>query len=190
MLKRINPTETNAWKALVDHLNEIKDCTIMDHFEKDDQRFEKYSIDYGDILFDFSKNRLNDTTMALLIQLAEETDLTDGIERMFSGDRINETEGRAVLHIALRNFSDEKIMVDGRNVMNEVSAVRQRMRDFCHRFHSGEMRGCTGRRFKYVINIGIGGSDLGPVMVFLASDASRFITGQLIPVDGGQTSVR
>ena len=137
----------------------------MDHFNSDNQRFEKYSIEEDDMLVDFSKNRLNDHTFSLLFQLAEETDLKDGIERMFSGDLINETEGRAVLHTAVRNMGSDPILVKGIDVMPEVISVRNRMRDFCERIHNNELRGCTGKNFKYIINIGIGGSDLGPVMV-------------------------
>ncbi|NNF34083.1 MAG: glucose-6-phosphate isomerase [Saprospiraceae bacterium] len=165
MLKRISPTDTVAWKALDKHADELKSKTIVDHFNADDNRFDKYSIDSIDMLVDYSKNRLNDATMSLLFQLAEETDLQDGIKKMFQGDIINETEGRAVLHTALRNFSNQPVLVNGQNVMPDVHMVLDRMKSFCNQFHSGQLMGYTGKKLKYVVNIGIGGSDLGPVMV-------------------------
>jgi glucose-6-phosphate isomerase len=165
MLKRINPTGTVAWRALIKHAEEIKSKTIVDHFNSEADRFEKYSINSSDMLVDYSKNRLDDATMSLLFQLAEETELQDGIEKMFQGDIINETEGRAVLHTALRNFSDQPVMLNGQNVMPDVKMVLDRMKSFCTQFHSGQLIGYSGKKLKYVVNIGIGGSDLGPVMV-------------------------
>ena len=165
MLKKINPTTTDAWKSLKSHHELIKGKTIRQHFEDDPDRFNKYSIDQGDLLVDYSKNRLDDKAIRLLLQLAEDTDLKDGIEQMFRGSPINETEARSVLHVALRNVSNEPIIVDGQNVMPLVNQVRSKVQDFCSRFHSGEVTGYTGKPLKSIVNIGIGGSDLGPVMV-------------------------
>ena len=125
----------------------------------------KFSIRFNDILFDYSKNIINNKTVQLLLQLAEECKVKEAIESMFKGDRINETENRSVLHVALRNFSDREFIVDGENVMPAIKKVQQHMKDFCARIHNGEWKGYTGKQIKYIVNIGIGGSDLGPVMV-------------------------
>ena len=128
-------------------------------------RFGKYSIRYGDILFDYSKNIITDTTMILLQQLAAECQLPEAIKAMYDGEKINETENRSVLHIALRNLSDEPIVTDGKDVMPGVKRVLAQMNSFCRKIHSGEWKGYTGKPIRYIVNIGIGGSDLGPVMV-------------------------
>ena len=134
-------------------------------FASDAERFRKFSITFDDILFDYSKNILNNKTLQLLFQLAEECGVKAGIDSMFKGEKINETEGRSVLHVALRSFSDNEYVVDGQNVMPEVERVRNQMKALCERVHSGEWKGYSGKPIKYIVNIGIGGSDLGPVMV-------------------------
>ena len=165
MLKNINPVKTEAWKKLEQHIEQNKNIQMRELFASDDKRFEKFSRRFEDILLDFSKNRITDETFSLLLDLAKEADLKDAIEKMFSGDKINTTEGRAVLHVALRNRSNDPIMVDGKNVMPVVNAVLEKIRDFTERLHSGKWTGYTGKQITDVVNIGIGGSDLGPVMV-------------------------
>lgn len=161
----INPSGTKAWKALEDHYLEMKEVHLRSLFANDPMRFESYSIQSGDLLFDYSKNLFTKKTLQLLFQLANECRLASAIKSMFHGDRINVTEGRAVLHTALRNFSDNPILVDGENVMPEVQKVLEQMRAFCGKVHNGVWSGYSGKRIRYVVNIGIGGSDLGPVMV-------------------------
>jgi glucose-6-phosphate isomerase len=165
MLKKINPTKTNAWKELEKHRNTMQDTSMKEMFAKDTERFHKFSQQFEDILLDFSKNIINEETMKLLIQLAHECGLEDAIEKMFTGDTINETENRAVLHTALRNFSGNPIYVDGKDVMPEVKAVLEQVRKFSEMLFSGEWKGFTGKVITDIVNIGIGGSDLGPVMV-------------------------
>ncbi len=166
MFPRIDPTKTNAWLQLQQHYDsKMKQATLRHLFGDGENRFEKYSIHFGDILFDYSKNIITDATLELLQQLAAECQLPVAIKAMFSGEKINETENRSVLHIALRNLTDQPINSDGNDVMPGVRKVLQQMKDFCNRIHSGEWRGYTGKEIKYIVNIGIGGSDLGPVMV-------------------------
>jgi glucose-6-phosphate isomerase len=165
MLPTVKPTATKAWKRLAKHYKKMERVHMRDLFEKDPQRAEKYSISFGDIYFDYSKNRITDKTMHLLLQLAEECELERAIEAMFSGDKINQTENRSVLHTALRNFSGRPVYSDGQDVMPQVFGVLNQMKDFCRRIHNGEWRGYTGKKIKYIVNIGIGGSDLGPQMV-------------------------
>lgn len=165
MLPKINFTKTNAYQYLVDHYISINEKTIKDLFQEDKQRFDKFSVQYEDILLDYSKNRINDETKALLVQLARECHLDQAISAMFSGEAINETEGRQVLHTALRNRSNNPVLVDGQDVMPEVNKVLQQMKAFCEKVHSGTWKGYTGKAIQHVVNIGIGGSDLGPVMV-------------------------
>jgi glucose-6-phosphate isomerase len=138
---------------------------MRDLFAQDPRRFQRFSLRFGDMLFDFSKNRITEETLRLLVSLAREADVETWRERMFSGDKINTTEGRAVLHVALRNTLDRPIFVDGKDVMPEVARVRQQMGAFSDAVRSGTWRGQTGERITDVVNIGIGGSDLGPVMV-------------------------
>lgn len=165
-MKNINPTSTKAWQALLQHQQEVKDLTIQQLFAQESDRFDHYSLKFHqDILVDFSKNRLNQQTLALLRQLAEETAVSEAIESMFTGEKINRTENRAVLHTALRNRSNNPVYVDGKDVMPEVNAVLAKMKGFCDRVISGEWKGYTGKAITDVINIGIGGSDLGPYMV-------------------------
>jgi len=165
MLPKINPVETNAWGQLRQHHEEMKTARMRDMFKEDIERFNKYSINTGDIVFDYSKNIINDKTVDLLLQLAEDCKVKDAIEAMFDGDKINETEKRAVLHAALRNFSKEPVYTEGKDVMPLVKKVLRQMRTFCNKVHNGEWRGYTGKRIRYIVNIGIGGSDLGPQMV-------------------------
>ena len=165
MLNKINPEQTKSWKALQEHFRQMQRVHMRDLFAADDERFEKYSIRFNDILVDYSKNRINADTLGLLLKLAEETQLADAIEKMFSGERINETENRPVLHIALRNRENRPIHVDGNDVMPEINAVLEQMRDFSEQVRSGQWTGYSGKRITDIVNIGIGGSDLGPVMV-------------------------
>ncbi len=165
MFPNINPTQTQSWKNLIQHFQSLKSSCISDLFLKNPHRFEEFSILKEDILFDYSKNNINDDTRRMLIALAEECQLKDAIEAMFSGEKINRTENRAVLHTALRNFSNAPVWVDGEDVMPAIKAVLKQMESFCTQVHSGQWKGYTGKPIKYVVNIGIGGSDLGPVMV-------------------------
>ncbi len=165
MFPKIDPVTTNSWKELLAHRTEIDKLNMSSLFESDANRFSSYSIELNDILFDYSKNLITDRTLQLLFKLAEECKLKPAIEAMFNGEKINETENRAVLHTALRNFSDEAIILDGVNVMDQVRKVQNQMKNFCSRIHSGEWKGFTGKTIKKIVNIGIGGSDLGPVMV-------------------------
>lgn len=164
MLKKINPVKTSAWKDLRDHFKIMKNRQMKDMFSDDPGRFEKFSLRFEDILLDYSKNCIDAETLRLLLKLAEETDVKDAIEKMFSGDRINETEGRAVLHVALRNRDNSPVYAGGKDVMPEVNAVLKQMEIFSGRVISGEWKGYTGKTVSDIVNIGIGGSDLGPVM--------------------------
>lgn len=165
-MKNINPTQTAAWQALQKHFDEMKDVTIADLFAKDGNRFSKFSATFDDqMLVDYSKNRITEETLAKLQDLAKECDLAGAIKSMFSGEKINRTENRAVLHVALRNRSNTPILVDGKDVMPEVNAVLEKMKTFSQAIISGEWKGYTGKAITDVVNIGIGGSDLGPYMV-------------------------
>src|SRR6202000_373399 len=165
MLPNIDFTTTQAYKYLADHYIDITSKSLKDLFKADNQRFEKFSLKFNDILLDYSKNRIDDETVALLIQLAKECRVKDAAEAMFSGERINATENRPVLHIALRNRSNSPIYVDGQDVMQDVNKVLQQMKSFSEAIISGEWKGFSGKAITDVVNIGIGGSDLGPVMV-------------------------
>ncbi|EPR2519873.1 glucose-6-phosphate isomerase [Escherichia coli] len=165
-MKNINPTQTAAWQALQKHFDEMKDVMIADLFAKDGDRFSKFSATFDDqMLVDYSKNRITEETLAKLQDLAKECDLAGAIKSMFSGEKINRTENRAVLHVALRNRSNTPILVDGKDVMPEVNAVLEKMKTFSQAIISGEWKGYTGKAITDVVNIGIGGSDLGPYMV-------------------------
>lgn len=165
MLPKINPTETSAWKKLADHYADIKLVRMKTLFDQDPKRFEKMSIQFNELLFDYSKNIATDKTLEDLLELAKECNLKTAIEAMFNGEKINETENRAVLHTALRNFSAFPVMADGKDVMPEIRKVLLQMKTFCTKIHSGAVKGYTGKKIKHIVNIGIGGSDLGPVMV-------------------------
>ncbi|HAT3905215.1 TPA: glucose-6-phosphate isomerase [Citrobacter koseri] len=165
-MKNINPTQTSAWQALQKHYDDMKDVTIADLFAKDSDRFTRFSATFDDLmLVDFSKNRITEETLAKLQDLAKETDLAGAIKSMFSGEKINRTEDRAVLHVALRNRSNTPIIVDGKDVMPEVNAVLEKMKAFSEAIISGQWKGYTSKAITDVVNIGIGGSDLGPFMV-------------------------
>jgi glucose-6-phosphate isomerase len=166
MLERMNPTTTQAWFVLKKHFEEEMSRKHMkDLFANDPKRFEQYSIHTPELLFDYSKNIITEKTMQLLLQLADECGLSKAIEAQFQGKPINETENRAVLHTALRNFSGSPVYVDEKDVMPEIQRVLKQMKTFCQSIHNGEHVGYTGKKIKNIVNIGIGGSDLGPVMV-------------------------
>ncbi|CAN4270224.1 Pgi Glucose-6-phosphate isomerase [Methylophilaceae bacterium] len=158
-------TTLPVWQALCRHQKTIAASSMRDLFAQDTNRFDKFSFQLDDILFDFSKHRINDETLPLLLQLAREAQLENWRDRMFTGEKINTTENRAVLHTALRNRSNRPVLVDGVDVMPEVNAVLAQMRDFSEKVRAGAWLGYTGKRITDVVNIGIGGSDLGPVMV-------------------------
>ena len=165
-MKNINPTNTQAWKALEAHQSQLANTTIADLFKQEQNRFNDYSLSFeNQILVDFSKNKINQETLKLLRQLAKESALDEAINAMFTGEKINRTENRAVLHTALRNRSNTPVYVDGKDVMPEVNAVLAKMSAFCERVISGEWKGYTEKAITDVVNIGIGGSDLGPYMV-------------------------
>lgn len=165
MLPNINPTTTKSWKTLKDHFSQIRKSHMRDLFAQDPERFNKFTIEFEDILLDYSKNRITEETVKKLIDLANETHLKGAIEAMFSGEEINQTEGRAVMHTALRNRSDRPVMVDGKDIMPDVRRVLEQMKTFSNNLINGNWKGFTGKPIKYIVNIGIGGSDLGPVMV-------------------------
>lgn len=165
MLPKVNPASTKAWKELQEHSTQMKPVHLRDLFANDKERFRKYSLCMDKLVFDYSKNIVTDKTIQLLLQLAGECKLKDAITAMFNGDLINETEKRSVLHTALRNFSDHPVFAEGLDVMPEVKRVLRKMKSFSNAVHSGKFRGYTGKKIKYIVNIGIGGSDLGPQMV-------------------------
>jgi glucose-6-phosphate isomerase len=165
MFPKIDPTKTEAWKALATHYEATKSIQIKQLFAQDSKRFDSFSTTFGDILFDYSKNNLNAETKTLLLKLADDCKLKDAIEAMFTGEKINGTENRSVLHTALRDFSGKDLVIDGENITSEVQKVQQQMKTFSDKVHSGEWKGYNGKKIKYIVNIGIGGSDLGPVMV-------------------------
>lgn len=165
MLPKINPVTTASWQLLKDHFSEMKNTKMKDLFAGDKERFKKFSLQFDSILFDYSKNIITDKTLGLLLQLAKESQLKQGIEAMFKGEAINETENRAVLHVALRNFSKNPMYTEGSDVMPLVKKVLRKMKTFCEAVHGGTHKGYTGKKIRYIVNIGIGGSDLGPLMV-------------------------
>lgn len=165
MLPAINPTTTNAWQLLEAHAQEMKKQHMKELFAADPHRFSRFSTCAEDIVFDYSKNLITEQTIQLLIQLSSECGIKEAIVSMFAGEKINETEGRAVLHTALRNFSGHPVLSDGKDIMPAVEGVLSQMKNFCANIHSGTWKGYTGKKIKYIVNIGIGGSDLGPVMV-------------------------
>src|ERR1700733_13928019 len=186
--KCITPlTKRKAWKALTAHYKKISKIHLRKLFADDPKRGERLTLEAAGIYLDYSKNRVTDESMALLVQLAEQSGLRERIDAMFAGEHINVSENRPVLHVALRAPKGAQILLDGKNVVLEVQAVLDKMSDFANRLRSGAWKGHTGKRIRNVINIGIGGSDLGPVMVYEAlkhySDRSmtfRFVSN----VDG------
>lgn len=171
MFPKINPVQTKAWKQLKEHADWMTGAHVRKLFAQDPQRFEKFHLQLEDILFDYSKNIITGETIELLLELAEECQLKEAIEAMFTGEHINQTEDRAVLHVALRNVTHEPIYDKGEDVMPKVNAVLNKMKAFSGKVHSGEWTGYTGKKIKYIVNIGIGGSDLGPVM---ATEALKY----------------
>lgn len=165
MFPTVHPTATKAWQQLQQHAADMKKTQMRSLFAADPQRFQSFSLQFEDILFDYSKNLLNAQSLQLLQELAKECKLDEAIKAMFQGEKINATEQRAVLHTALRNVSGQPVLLDGKDVMPEVNAVLKQMEDCCNRIHKGEWKGFSGKRIRYIVNIGIGGSDLGPVMV-------------------------
>ncbi len=157
-----------SWKILMGHFRKAKSWHLRQLFSQDPQRGEKMTIEDSGIYFDYSKHRITEETLQLLFQLAEESQLSDHIEAMFRGEKVNITENRAVLHIALRSPKGQSIMIDGENVVPKVHEVLERMSKFSHQVRSGEWKGYTGKTIRNIINIGIGGSDLGPVMAYEA----------------------
>jgi glucose-6-phosphate isomerase len=164
-LNTTNPTKTKAWNALEKHFQAIQHTSIKELFAQNQKRFEQFSIQYPSLLVDYSKNRINAETIQLLVDLAKEMDVDTAIKQMFEGDIINVTEKRAVLHTALRNRSEEEVLVDGKDVMPQINEVLEQMKTFSEKVISGEWKGFSGKAITDVVNIGIGGSDLGPVMV-------------------------
>lgn len=164
-LNTINPTTTKAWNALEKHFQTIQHTSIKELFAQNANRFEEFSIQYPSLLVDYSKNRINAETIQLLVDLAKEMDVDTAIQQMFEGDVINVTEKRAVLHTALRNRSNEEVLVDGKDVMPQINEVLDQMKSFSEKVISGKWKGFSGKEITDVVNIGIGGSDLGPVMV-------------------------
>ncbi|MBN9383977.1 MAG: glucose-6-phosphate isomerase [Chitinophagaceae bacterium] len=167
MFPKVTPNGTAAWQQLQQHYQQevAKHLHMRQLFKENPDRFFQYSLKLDDILFDFSKNIITDKTLRLLRQLAEESKVKEAIEAMFTGEKINQTENRSVLHTALRNISGEPVYSDGKDVMPDVQRVLAQMKAFSSRVHSGEWKGYSGKKIKYIVNIGIGGSDLGPVMV-------------------------
>ncbi len=165
MLQKINPTKTLEWNQLTEHFKQMAEVQMKELFVSDVNRFEALSIKYEDLLIDYSKNRLTSDTIELLVSLARAVNLDKGIESMFSGAKINETENRAVLHTALRQSGNDDFVIDGVDINKEIKEVQQRMAAFCKSVHSGSHVGFTGKKISTIVNIGIGGSDLGPVMV-------------------------
>ena len=175
-LLNINPTTTAAWQRLTEHYSQTKEDTIKTLFSEDANRAADFTINWNDFLVDFSKNRINKETMQLLLQLAKEVKLKDAIDKYFGAETINQTEGRAVLHTALRAKESDVIHVDGVNVIPEIYEVKRRIERFTKSIISGESKGYTGKKFTDVVNIGIGGSDLGPAMV---TEALKFYKNHL-----------
>jgi len=175
-LKSTNPTKTLAWQKLQQHFHEMENVQMKSLFSEDNTRAAQFHIQWNDFLVDFSKNRINQTTVDLLLALANEVDLKDAITKYFEGDTINQTENRAVLHTALRDFSSKTIKVDSENIIPEIKNVKNRIKVFTQEIENGTRKGFTGKNFTDVVNIGIGGSDLGPVMVV---DALKFYKNHL-----------
>ena len=165
MLKEFSLIDLVSWKALVTHFEEVKDLHMSSMFKEDDRRFQKFSIDQKDFLFDFSKNRITEKTFELLCDLARETGVNEAIQAMFNGEKINVTENRAVLHTALRDFSEKDTKVDGESIKPWIKIELLKMKSFSESVITGKFKGFTGKKIERIVNIGIGGSDLGPVMV-------------------------
>ena len=165
MLKSVNFTQTAAFRKLKTHHKSLAKKHLKELFAEDENRYKKFSLRFGDMVVDYSKNLINGRTKSYLMELARECDLQDAIEQMFTGQKINATENRAVLHTALRNRSNEPVLLDNQDVMPEINAVLDKMKTFSDKVRSGSWKGNTGKAITDIVNIGIGGSDLGPVMV-------------------------
>ncbi|MEP2278650.1 glucose-6-phosphate isomerase [Maribacter sp.] len=175
-LNKINPQQTDIWKKITAHYEATKGEHLRSLFSSDAKRAEKFTLQWNDFLFDYSKNRISEETMQLLLKLADEVNLKGAIKDYFGGDLINETEGRAVLHTALRGKEDDEVLVDGENVMPEIYEVKKHIKEFTDSVINGDLKGYTGKAFTDVVNIGIGGSDLGPAMV---TEALKFYKNHL-----------
>jgi len=175
-LKNINPTQTKAWKNLTTHFNEVKNEQLKDLFNKDERRKNKFTIAFNDFEFDFSKNRITEETIKNLLALAEESDLKNAMNAYFSGEKINQTENRAVLHTALRNPTNSEILVDGENITLQIKETLAKINAFSEKVISGNWKGYTGKVITDIVNIGIGGSDLGPDMIV---ESLKFYKNQL-----------
>jgi len=175
-LKNINPTKTKAWSKLEEHFKDIKDVYMKNWFNEDEQRANRFTIKWDDFYVDYSKNRVTQETIDLFLELAEEVDLKDAISKYFSGDKINTTENRAVLHTALRAKENDEVFVDGKNIIPEIFQVKQKVKTFTNQIVDGELKGFSDKPFTDIVNIGIGGSDLGPSMVV---DALQFYKNHL-----------
>ncbi|WP_424003292.1 glucose-6-phosphate isomerase [Maribacter sp. IgM3_T14_3] len=176
VIDKINPLHTDIWNKLTAHYKETKDAHLRSMFSSDSNRAEKFTLEWNNFLFDYSKNRISTETMQLLLQLADEVNLKGAIKDYFGGGVINETEGRAVLHTALRAKKDDVVLVDGVNVMPEVYAVKEHIKEYTDSVINGDLKGYSGKAFTDVVNIGIGGSDLGPAMV---TEALKFYKNHL-----------
>jgi glucose-6-phosphate isomerase len=165
MLPKVNPTETHAWQKLTAHFLSMQATSLRELFDDDAKRFDKYHLTFEDILVDYSKNIITEETLKIFNELAEECQLKEAIDAMFKGDRINQTENRSVLHVALRNRSNTPMIADGADVMPEVNKVLDQMKNFSNRVLNGSWKGFSGKVITDIVNIGIGGSDLGPYMV-------------------------
>jgi len=172
-LPRINPLKTKSWEDLKNHFNKFKGTSISDLFVNDPNRFKNFSINFGDLLLDFSRNRINDETLDIFEKLAEEIKLSDAIESYFNGEKINETEGRGVLHTAVRNQSNNKLIHDGVNIIEKIKTERERVFKFSNEIITGNYLGFSGKKISTIVNVGIGGSDLGPKMVTEALEFYR-----------------
>jgi glucose-6-phosphate isomerase len=188
-LKNINPTSTNAWTALTNHFSDIKNINIKDLY-KDENRIKDFSLEFEDLAVDFSKNRITKETINLLVDLADEVDLKDAIEKQFSGEVINVTEGREVLHTALRSTSEDPVLVDGKNIKPQIQAALRKIKSFSNKVISGKWKGYTGKSITDIVNIGIGGSDLGPDMIVesLQFYKNRLTTHFVSNIDGDHVS--
>src|SRR5690606_24798143 len=175
-LPNIDPTATKAWKKLQIHFEETRELGLGERFASDPERGRKFSLVWEDFLLDYSKNLIDDRTRSLLLELATESGLDQAIAAQFEGKKINGTEGRAVLHTALRAKKGDRVLLDGKNIVEEVLEVRDKIRDFSTEVITGRRKGHTGKAFTDIVNVGIGGSDLGPVMV---TEALRFYKNHL-----------
>lgn len=175
-LKKVNPTETNAWQRLRQHYVEMQYVTMQEMFANDDERVEKFHIEWDKFLVDYSKNRINERTIELLLDLAKEIGLKEAIESQFNGEKINETENRAVLHTALRSVDGEPFVIDGKDVTKDVQLAKEKIKNFTSDIISGKIKGFTQKNITDIVNIGVGGSDLGPALVV---DALKFYKNHL-----------